>query len=108
MDTIELRDVIDADLPIFYTQQDDPEAAQMAAFPIRQRDAFMTHWQHIMKDAEGRLKTILFNGEVAGNMVGFWQAGHRKVGYWLGREYWGKGIATKALEQFLGYETLRP
>jgi RimJ/RimL family protein N-acetyltransferase len=25
----------------------------------------------------------------------------RLVGYWIGREHWGKGIATKAVEMFL-------
>ena len=27
--------------------------------------------------------------------------GKREVTYWIGREYWGKGIATKALSRFL-------
>ncbi|MCB0242704.1 MAG: GNAT family N-acetyltransferase, partial [Anaerolineae bacterium] len=28
--------------------------------------------------------------------------------YWLGREYWGKGIATRALAAFLEIITVRP
>ena len=42
---IQLRDVIESDLPIFYQQQLDPEATQMAAFPCRSEEAFMTHWR---------------------------------------------------------------
>jgi RimJ/RimL family protein N-acetyltransferase len=49
-----------------------------------------------------------FNGEVAGNIVCFEQLGEREVGYWLGKEYWGKGIATRALEEFLKTIETRP
>ena len=44
IDHVQLRDVVTADLPIFFEQQLDPEATQMADFPSRDRDAFMTHW----------------------------------------------------------------
>lgn len=53
-----------------------------------------------MADDSVILKTILFNGQVAGNIVSFVQSGEREVGYWIGKEYWGKGIATKALAAF--------
>lgn len=107
-DNIQLRDVIEADLPIFFEHQLDPEATQMAAFPSRTRESFMAHWTKIMAEDSVLLKTILFNGIVAGNMVCFEQLGEREVGYWLGREYWGKGIATLALEQFLKQIKTRP
>ena len=32
----------------------------------------------------------------------------REGGYWIDREYWGKGIATKALSRFLCQVTERP
>jgi hypothetical protein len=32
----------------------------------------------------------------------------REVGYWLGREFWGQGIATQALALFLEEEPTRP
>jgi RimJ/RimL family protein N-acetyltransferase len=95
-------------LPIFFEQQLDPEANQMAAFPARNRDAFMAHWTKIMADDSVTIKTILFNGEVAGNMVCFTQLGEREVGYWLGKDYWGKGIATQALREFLKLIETRP
>ncbi len=53
-------------------------------------------------------KTILFDGHVAGNIVSFEQAGEPLVGYWIGKEYWGKGVATKALSQLLGHVKARP
>jgi RimJ/RimL family protein N-acetyltransferase len=36
------------------------------------------------------------------------QFGEPKVGYWLGKEYWGKGIACEALSQFLLQVKVRP
>lgn len=38
-----LRDVTESDLPIFFEQQLDPDATAMAAFPSRDREAFMAH-----------------------------------------------------------------
>lgn len=105
---ISLRDVIESDLPIFYEQQLDPEATQMAAFPSRDRDAFMAHWAKIMVNEYVTLKTILFEEHIAGNVVSWEQSGEQEVGYWLGKEYWGKGIATQALAEFLGYLKIRP
>jgi RimJ/RimL family protein N-acetyltransferase len=105
---IELRDAIETDLSIFYEQQLDPEATEMASFPARDRDSFMTHWNRIMADESVQIKTILFDGEVAGNIVCFEQLGEHEVGYWLGKEYWGKGIATQALTEFLKEIETRP
>lgn len=107
-DHIQLRDVLETDLLLFFEQQLDPKATQMADFPPRGKNAFMVHWARIMADKSVLIKTILFNGEVAGNIVCFEQLGEREVGYWLGREYWGKGIATQALEEFLKHVNTRP
>jgi len=103
-----LRDVIKSDLPILFEQQLDPDATAMAAFPSRDRDAFMAHWAKIMADDSNILKTILFDGQVAGNIVGWESSGEWEVGYWIGKEYWGKGIATQALLLFLGFVKTRP
>ncbi len=106
--TITLRPVIDSDLPIFFEQQNDPVANEMAAFPARERDAFIAHWtKNLANDANIHM-TILYNNEVAGNIISFDMEGHREVGYWLGRDFWGKGIASIALEQFLSIERTRP
>ena len=106
---LQLRDVIEADLLIFFEQQLDTEATQMAAFPSRRKDAFLAHWKNkVLGDDTVLVKTILFQGNVAGNIVCFEQLGEREVGYWLGKEYWGKGIATRALTEFLKSIRARP
>lgn len=105
---ITLRDVIESDLPIFFEQQLDPEATAMAAFPARDREPFMAHWAKIMADRSVILKTILYDDQVAGNIVCWEQDGEREVGYWVGKKFWGKGIATKALAEFLNQVKTRP
>lgn len=80
----------------------------MADFPSRDREPFMAHWSRVLKEETAVKKTILFEGEVAGNIVSFMDAGEREVGYWIGREFWGRGIATRALAEFLRLEERRP
>ncbi len=106
---IRLRPVTEDDLEILFEQQRDPIANTMADFPAREREAFFVHWRtRVLVNPTGFARTIVCDGVVAGNIVSFIQAGEREVGYWLGREYWGRGIATRALEAFLAIETTRP
>ncbi len=105
---VTLRQVEEEDLAVFFEQQLDPEATEMAAFPSRERDAFMAHWQKSMKDQSNLFKTIIFQGKVAGNVVSWEQDDERRVGYWLGKEYWNRGIASSALSQFLKHVRVRP
>ena len=66
---VALREVTKEDLPIFFEHQLDAEATRMAAFPSRDRDAFMAHWARIMSNETGILNTILADDTVAGNVV---------------------------------------
>ena len=106
--TIELRDVEAGDLPFFFEHQRDPVATAMAAFPARERDAFEAHWHRILTDPTLVTQTILVDGAVAGNVVMFPRGDRQLVGYWLGRGFWGRGIATLALHRFLGTIGARP
>ncbi|HZW05204.1 MAG TPA: GNAT family N-acetyltransferase [Anaerolineaceae bacterium] len=108
MTEITLRNVIPADLPVFFEHQRDPVAYRMAAYPSKEREAFMAHWTKILAGEANVIRTILVDGQVAGNMLSFLMEGKREVGYWIGREYWGKGVATAALRQFLDVVTERP
>jgi RimJ/RimL family protein N-acetyltransferase len=103
-----LRKITESDLPILYEQQRDPEATAMAAFPARDRESFMAHSARIMADESVIYKAILFEGQVAGSIVSWEMAGEREVGYWLGKEFWGKGIATQALADYVKLVKQRP
>ena len=108
-DDIQLRDIEPTDLPIFYEHQLDADATRMAAFPSRDRAAFDAHWAtNVLGNPAAVNQTILVNGRVAGNIGSWPQDRVRLVGYWLGKEYWGKGVATRALAAFLRLVTERP
>ena len=81
----------------------------MAAFPSRDEAAFREHWEtRVLPNDAAIKKTILSDGEVAGNIVAFERDGKLLVGYWIGREFWGRGVATAALAQFLEQVKTRP
>jgi RimJ/RimL family protein N-acetyltransferase len=110
-DDVLLREVTKDDLDIFFEQQLDPVAIYMAAFTARDptdRSTFDAHWSMILNDDSITKQTILFNGQVAGHVLSFEQSGQREVSYWLGRSYWGKGIATRSLGLFLESFKSRP
>ena len=99
-----LRDVLSDDLPIFFEQQLNQEANTMAAFTAKDptdQEAFMVHWHKILENDTCIIKTIIFNKQVAGSVSSYEEEGKPEVTYWLGREYWGKGIATWALKELL-------
>jgi RimJ/RimL family protein N-acetyltransferase len=108
---VSLRAVIDDDLPVFFEQQQDPVARHMAGFTSKDasdRDAFDAHWAKIRSDDTVTAMTIVLDGRVAGNIGSFARDGKPQVTYWIGKEHWGKGLATKALSMFLAIITTRP
>ena len=109
--SIALHPVEDADLPIFFAQQLDPDANWMAAFTAddpHDQAAFAAHWARIRSTPSILLRTIRLGDAVAGYLGSFDRWGDREVTYWLGREFWGRGIATAALGQFLAEIPQRP
>lgn len=111
MSNIILRNVIENDLPIFFKHQQNREANYMAAFTSidpSDWDSFTTHWNKILTDKDIMKQTIIVENVVVGHISRFEQFGEPEVSYWIGKEYWGKGIATKALREFLKHITIRP
>ena len=47
-------------------------------------------------------------GQVAGHIACYPQEGELEVTYWLGREFWGRGLATQALNRMLHLVIGRP
>lgn len=107
-----LRDVRDADLPIFFAQMNDPEGVRMAAFTAKDpsdRALFQAHWARIRQDPAVMARTIVGeNDEVVGNAAVFGPPEEREVTYWIGRQYWGRGAATAALRELLAIAPERP
>jgi RimJ/RimL family protein N-acetyltransferase len=107
---VELREVHDSDLPVFFRQMNDPEAPRMAAFIPKDpadRDAFDAHWAKIRSSSDV-VRTVLADGDVVGSAAVYGVPGEREVTYWVDRAYWGKGIATVALRALLTEVPERP
>jgi RimJ/RimL family protein N-acetyltransferase len=108
MAEVALRETIDADLGTLFEFQADPEASAMAAFPSRDLPAFLEHEAKIKADPSMITRTIVAGQEVVGS-IGSWPVeGERYVGFWIGRDHWGKGHATAALRAFLDIDPHRP
>lgn len=124
---VRLRPVEPGDLRELFAFQRDPEANRMAAFGAADpsdRAAFDARWARIRADPEVLVRTIEVRrgdgvggadggrdaGEVAGSILLWRDEGldAPEVSYWLGRGYWGRGIATAALRAFLDIVTQRP
>ncbi|HYX33261.1 MAG TPA: GNAT family N-acetyltransferase, partial [Oligoflexus sp.] len=91
-------------------QQCEPEGNRVARFPAREREPFMRHWRSsVLGNARNLALTIVADGEVAGNIGSWDQDGFRLISYWLGVAFWGRGVATAALTEFLAHhERTRP
>ena len=50
-----LREVQEADLPVFFAHQQEPEALYMAAFTSKEPanlEAFLAHWSRVLADEQ--------------------------------------------------------
>jgi RimJ/RimL family protein N-acetyltransferase len=108
-----LREMEDGDVPVFFEQQLDPQANYMAAFTSRDpanRATFEAHWAKVRADESVNVRTILLDGQVAGYIGSYVDKEFAKpeVTYWIGKEYWGRGVTTRALSAFLADVTARP
>jgi RimJ/RimL family protein N-acetyltransferase len=96
---------------VLFEQWADPVAAYMAAFTApdhTDRDAFERRWSRIRADETMIARVIVVDGEVAGSIGSWGDPDEREVTYWIGRPYWGRGIATDALKAFLTVDPTRP
>jgi RimJ/RimL family protein N-acetyltransferase len=109
MEEVSLRALTEDDLPTIFAFNSDPVAAEMVGMPLRDEETFYAHRARNMANPLNQMFAILVGDEVVGDLVS-WpdEEGHRRVGYWLGRQYWGRGIATAALTAFLAEQPERP
>lgn len=109
--SVTLREVVAADLPVFFAHQNDQQARHMAAFTggdIPDWQAYQALWARLLADSTIIMRAIVVGEQVAGMIDRYEEGGTAQIGYWLGREYWGRGLATAALRQFLALVHERP
>lgn len=108
VESLRLRPTTAADLPVLFEIQTDPESNDMAGTKPRTREAFFATWERIFADASINSRVIEVAGVVVGGISCFQVEGHDCIGYWIAREHWGRGIASRALTLFLSEEPRRP
>ena len=109
MPKITLRPVLATDLPILFQQQLGPEAVAMSAYPAKDRGEFMRHWEGIMKNKNVTARAIVYKEKIAGHII-CWKEGkyEQRIGYWIGKEFWRRGIASAAVAEMLVLVNIRP
>lgn len=105
---VRLRPVCPDDLPVLYENERDPESARLAAVNPRSEIDFHEHWRKVLADDGVLPRAILADGEVVGAISRFRVDGEDFVGYWIAREHWGRGIASRALALLLEAVPARP
>ena len=99
------------DLDTFFQFQLDEEANYLAAFTAKDphdKKAYIEKYTKFLSDPTIHMRTIKLGDEIAGSIAKFIVHGEIGITYWLDRKYWGRGIATEALQQFLAIEKARP
>ncbi|MBS0203701.1 MAG: GNAT family N-acetyltransferase [Planctomycetes bacterium] len=103
-----LRNIEQDDLLRMYAFNLDPDANRLAMTIPRSGAEFDAHWERVLSDPKIVAKAICVSNVLAGHISCFKQDGLDAVGYWIGREFWGLGIATRALQLLLTIVSVRP
>lgn len=91
----------------------DEASNQLAGTKPRDWETFRARWDEILADADGTKtgvtpRVILADGVVVGAVNVSPHDGGDSIGYWIAREHWGRGIATRAVGLMLGEFVRRP
>ena len=108
---VKLYQTIEDDLNVFFEFQIDSEAIYMAAFtPVNPFDkiAYIDKYLRLLSDPTIHMCTIKVDKLIVGSISKFDLHGDNEITYWIDKSFWGKGIATVALREFLKVELSRP
>ena len=99
------------DLNAFFQFQLDKEANYLAAFTSKDpndKTAYIEKYSKFLSDPTIHMRTIKVNDVIAGSIAKFVMENEAGITYWIDRNFWGQGIATTALKEFLKIEQIRP
>ncbi|MBM3399139.1 MAG: GNAT family N-acetyltransferase [Bacteroidetes bacterium] len=108
---IKLRPTEISDLDTLFQFQLDKEGGYLAAFMPKDptdKTAYLNKFTELLSDPTVNNQTILIDNVIVGSIAKFVMEGDTEITYWIGRKYWGQGIATNALKNFLDVVTNRP
>jgi RimJ/RimL family protein N-acetyltransferase len=109
--SIRLRPVEPADIAAFYVHSQEafvPTSALPADDECEQMKLFEQRWERQLADRNMLIRSIVHQGSLAGYVAHFPQFGKPAIAYWLGREFWSRGIATAAVGMFIPLVNVRP
>lgn len=108
---IQLRPTEVSDLETLFLFQTDKEAGYLAAFMPEDptnRTAYLNKYTKLLSNPTVNNQTIILENVIVGSIAKFVMQNEAEITYWIDRKFWGKGIATQALNYFLSIETTRP
>jgi ribosomal-protein-alanine N-acetyltransferase len=108
---LKLRQTTVSDLETLFEFQTDQEAGYLAAFMPKDptdKPAYLSKYTRLLSDPTVNNQTILVNNIIVGHVAKFIMHGDTEITYWIDKKFWGQGIATKALQEFLLIELSRP
>jgi RimJ/RimL family protein N-acetyltransferase len=99
------------DLNAFFQFQLDKEANYLAAFTSKDRNdktAYLEKYSKHLADPTITMRTIKVNAVIVGSIAKFVMGNEAEITYWIDKKFWGQGIATIALNDFMKMEQTRP
>jgi len=109
--SVQLRPVVKSDIALFFEHHLElrplPAGASIADLDSR-KATFVDRWEQMRSDERVLARTIVWKGAVTGYVVHLIQRDKPSISCWLGRDYWGKGVATQAVRDFLDLIEKRP
>lgn len=105
---VRLRPVQPDDLPRMYDLQIDPESNRVAVTIPRTREDFDSHWARSFNDPRVQARAVVVGELFVGYISCFPLEGQDHVGYWIDRAFWGRGVASRALQLMLREVVQRP
>jgi [ribosomal protein S5]-alanine N-acetyltransferase len=110
MTDFSLREVREEDLPVLFEIQTDPDGQHMAAFTdtSNDREKYLRKHRELLADDTVLQRVVVADGAVVGSVASFVLAGDHEVTYWIRRDFWGRGLATRALTALLEEQPVRP
>ncbi|MFD9959303.1 GNAT family N-acetyltransferase [Amycolatopsis sp. NPDC058986] len=111
MHEVALRPIEDSDLGTLFEFMRDPKSVWMAAFTAEDpddRDAFDNHMRRVLADPDAKNWAITRGGRFVGSIAAFVLEGDTEITYWIDRDVWGQGVASRALALLLEKVSVRP
>jgi RimJ/RimL family protein N-acetyltransferase len=106
--SIQLRPVLADDIALFFEHHLEVRPLPVGASITERKATFTEGWEQMLADETVLARTIVSGRDVAGYVICSRQREKPTISSWLGRKFWGHGIATKAVKSFVDLVEERP